>query len=226
MPKLFWDVDEGKDQPAYAQGGSNSSQDAAARAPLDIPPELRADLEVPTADSVASTGNSELPEKYRQAVAGKAVSLDARVYDVDAANLFSAVVDAMTALNLPVDSVDSPSGIVTSDWIRKGSNSPNAFAGIFGAASGSDITRHRFVVRVFRLKMDGQTKSKLEIRVLGQAYVSNHWVNKPFKAGVSKELFVAVEEQLTRMQQSSPAPVQIEEAPASTDSPAVAPAEQ
>jgi len=36
MPKLFWDVDEGKDQPAYAQGGSNSSQDAAARAPLDI----------------------------------------------------------------------------------------------------------------------------------------------------------------------------------------------
>jgi len=205
MPQLFWDVDEGKDQPAYAQGNSGGARDAAARAPLDVPPELRADLEVPAADSVASADDSALPEKYRQAVAGKAVSLDARVYDVDAASLFSAVVDAMTALNIPVDSVDSPSGIVTSDWIRRGANSPNAFAGIFGGASGSDITKHRFVVRVFRLKMDAQTKSKLEIRVLGQAFVNGHWVNRPFKANTSKELFSSVEEQLGRMQQGNPA---------------------
>jgi hypothetical protein len=204
MPQLFWSVDEGKDQPAYAQGNSSGAKDAAARAPLDVPPELRADLEVPAAADVASADDSALPEKYRQAVAGKAVSLDARVYNVDAASLFSAVVDAMTALNLPVDSVDSPSGIVTSDWIRRGANTPNAFAGIFGGAS-SDITKHRFVVRVFRLKMDAQTKSKLEIRVLGQAFVNGHWVNRPFKANISKDLFSSVEEQLGRMQQDNPA---------------------
>ncbi len=202
--KIFWDVDEGRDQPAYA-GNTASAGTTEKRAPLDVPPELRAELELPGAEDVAASNDPNLPDKYRKTVAGKAVSLSARVYDADAAKLFSAVVDAMTALNLPVDSVDSPSGIVTSDWIRKGANNANVFGGIFGVANGPKMTKHRFVVRVFRLKVGGQPKSKLEIRVLGQVYDNGHWVNKSFKQDVSKELFAAVEEQLARMQPETPA---------------------
>jgi len=173
---------------------------------------LRAELELPGSDEVAVSNDPNLPEKYRKAVAGRAVSLSARIYDVDASSIFSATVDAMTALNLPVDSVDSPSGIVTSDWIRKGANNSNMFGGIFGAVNGPKLTKHRFVVRVFRLKTDGLPKSKLEIRVLGQVYDNGHWVNKPFKQDVSKELFDAVEEQLARIQSAMPpsAPIKAE----------------
>jgi len=46
-PKLFWDTDEGTGQPAYAQGKGGSAA-AEQRAPLDVPPELRAELQVPS----------------------------------------------------------------------------------------------------------------------------------------------------------------------------------
>jgi len=188
-------------KPAYAQSGSSAKQDADARAPLDLPPELRADLELPMSERVASRANeAELPRAYAKAVAGKAVSLDARVYQQTPAEVFSAVVDAMTGMNAPIQSVDSPSGIITTDWIRKGNNSLVGMAGMMGLGDAPKITRHRFIVRVYRARMDSGDVTKLEVRVLGQAIVANQWVNKPFKRKVADEIFEGVNEQLTRVQ--------------------------
>ncbi|HXH71794.1 MAG TPA: hypothetical protein VNI58_03150 [Mariprofundaceae bacterium] len=206
-PKMVWGVDEGRDKgPAYAQG-TNQSPDAQQQAPLDVPPELKADLELPQGASVSSQAQpNELPPKYAQEVAGKAVALDARDYDFTPAQVLSATVDAMTSLNYPVESVDSPSGIVTTDWIRKGSNNPGFMAGLFGG-SGSTLTRHRYIVRIFRAIVAGAEKTRLEIRVLGQQVESNHWVNAPVKVQVTNELFAAVDEQLTRMKTQPDQPV-------------------
>jgi hypothetical protein len=194
IPKdlIMWHDD---DTPAYAKGDRSTGK-AASREPLDVPPELRAELELPGAEKIAGSADEKvLPEKYQKAVAGKAVALDARMYKLTPAEVFSAVVDAMTSLNIPVESVDSPSGIVTSDWIRRGVHSMS----IFGGDSGN-VTRHRFIVRVYRAKLEDKLMTRLEIRVLGQAFSSRRWVNKPIKRKVSEELFTAVDEQLTRMQ--------------------------
>jgi len=193
---VYWHDD---DKPDYAKSGQATTGKAAKREPLDVPPELRAKLKLPEAESIASNVDEKvLPKKYQEAVAGKGVSLDARMYAQTPAEVFSAVVDAMTSLNMPVDSVDSPSGIVTSDWIRRGANSLNIGA-LFGDNSNK-VTRHRFIVRVYRAVMEEKQMTKLEIRVLGQSLQSQRWVNRPIKREVTKELFVAVEEQLTRMQ--------------------------
>ena len=192
IPKdlIMWHDD---DKPAYSKG-STSPGTAASREPLDVPPELRAKLELPGAERVASNvDETVLPKKYQEAVAGKAIALDARMFKLTPAEVFSAVVDAMTSLNIPVESVDSPSGIVTSDWIRKGENSP----GIFGGSSG--LTRHRFIVRVYRATLEDKQMTRLEVRVLGQSLINRRWVNKPIIRKVSEELFTAVDEQLTRM---------------------------
>jgi hypothetical protein len=190
QPLIMWHDD---DTPDYAKSGKSTGK-AASREPLDVPPELRAELELPGAESVASNVDEKvLPKKYQEAVAGKAVALDARMYKLTPAEVFSAVVDAMTSLNVPVESVDSPSGIVTSDWIRKGENTLS----VFGGSSG--LTRHRFIVRVYRAKLEDKLMTRLEIRVLGQAVINRRWVNRPIKRKVSEELFTAVDEQLTRM---------------------------
>lgn len=195
---VYWHDD---DKPDYAKSGQATGK-AAKREPLDVPPELRAKLKLPESESIASNVDEKvLPKKYQEAVAGKGVSLNARMYSQTPAEVFSAVVDAMTSLNMPVDSVDSPSGIVTSDWIRRGVNSLNIGA-LFGDNSNK-VTRHRFIVRVYRAMMEEKQMTKLEIRVLGQALQSQRWVNRPIKREVTKELFVAVEEQLTRMQAES-----------------------
>jgi len=200
MPPLL--VPHEDDKPAYARTTGASGQ-AASREPLDVPPELRAEIELPQAERVGTRADPNvLPQKYQESVAGKAVSLDARVYELAPAEVFSAVVDAMTSLNIPVESVDSPSGIVTSDWIRKGSDNPSVMAAsginLFGTG-GALFTRHRFIVRVFKAQLEEKTMTKLEIRTLGQALESRRWVNKPLKRQVAEELFVAVEEQLARM---------------------------
>jgi len=100
----------------------------------------------------------------------------------------------MTALNMPVQSVDSASGTITTDWIRRGANNPNFLTGLGLFGSGGIVTRHRFVVRIFP---DGE-KARLEIRTLAQGFINNHWVNRPLKRKASEEMFVAVEEQLGR----------------------------
>jgi len=197
IPQMFWPVDDNK--PDYARGGKDNPR-SEGRAPLDVPPELRKEIEVPMPDKVATEaaqGGARISADERKAIAGKAVSLDARVYDQSPAVVFSAIVDAMTALNMPVESVDSPSGTITSAWVRFDSSNPNAYIGaamdVFGA--GPVHTRHRFIVRVFRMK-DGKTQ--LQIRTLAQQFMRRHWVNKMLKRKVANELFVAVEERIGR----------------------------
>lgn len=193
-PLIYGHEDE---KPAYEQGSAGTVQ-AESRAPLDVPPDLRGELEVPMPESIAVQGEGQGGARIeKEAVAGKAVSLDARVYEAMPDKVFSAVVDAMTALNLPVASVDSPSGTVTTEWIRQGADNPNiaasALDSLFGG--GPSIFRYRYVVRVLR---QGEKQTQLQIRTLGQAFISRHWVNKPIRRKVSADLFAAVEEQLAR----------------------------
>ena len=187
-----WGDDE--DKPDYARGTSGPST-AQSRGPLDVPPSLRGDVEVPMPDSVASQ-NGELTAQTKKLFAGKAVALDAKLYATDAANVFSAVIDAMTALNMPVQSVDSPSGTVTTDWIRQSSASATSTfgGGMFGG--GVQAIRYRFVVRVLRQATEEEVQTRLEIRTVGQAFMNKHWVNRPIKRKVSGELFSAVDERL------------------------------
>ncbi len=200
---MFYPVGDNKPDYDRAERGSPV---AKSRAPLDVPPELRKDIEVPMPGRVAieaAKGGDKIAAEEEKAIAGKAVSLDARVYEQHAARVFSAVIDAMTALNMPVASVDSPSGTITTDWIRPNANSPNAYLGavmnMFG--DGPVYTRYRFIVRVFRTS---DNKTQLQIRTLGQQFINRHWVNKPIKRKVSLELFSAVEERIGTRVSSAP----------------------
>ena len=196
MPKLFWDTKEGTGQPS-SYAGEKGSTAVASRPPLALPPELRAKLELPMAEQVGSkvTSGETLPDKYRKAVKGKAVALDGKVYAVSTSQLFSAVVDAMTSLNLPVVAVDSPSGIITTDWVRKGSNTPSTLS-MFGGAKAK-LARYRFVIRVFRMASENETyKSRLDVRILSQVFSNRHWVNKEIRRKETLQIFSAVEEQL------------------------------
>ncbi|PIQ33405.1 MAG: hypothetical protein CO186_07800 [Zetaproteobacteria bacterium CG_4_9_14_3_um_filter_49_83] len=190
--KMFWKVGEG-DEKSKAE-----VVQAEVRQPLDVPPELRGEVAVPQADEIATT--QEMPEKYREQVAGKAVALDAKVYEVATGKVFSTVIDAMTAENLPVQSVDSASGTITTDWVKIGANNPSLFNGISFLGDGVMATRYRFVVRVLRQSVDGSQAehTRLEIRTLGQVFQTNHWVNKTLKRNYANNLFSAVEERLTK----------------------------
>jgi len=208
MPQMFWDIDDNK--PDYARGQSAGAQ-AKGRAPLDVPPELRKELQVPMPDKVATeaaANSSGVTQERKEAVAGTAVSLHARRYGYTAAQVFSATIDAMTALNMPVDSVDSPSGTLTTEWVGKDVNSSNVYVvsslmNMFGAGAPTRV-RYRYVVRVLRVG----DQSQLEVRTLGQQYANNHWSNVPLKQKVSDELFAAVEEQLARLNKPVTPPVQ------------------
>ena len=204
MPKMFWSAN---DKPAYAQGVSSHTQ-GESRAPLDIPPELRKEIEVPMPGQVASDvakGDALINKEAKAAVAGKAVALDTRLYHQTAAQMFSATIDAMTSLNMPVQSVDSPSGVVTTDWIRPNANSSNNYMGVLSSMVGGGPVhvRYRFVARVFRTK-GGQTE--LQIRTLGQQFLNAHWINKPIKRKLSLELFDAVEERLPQKKKAQTIP--------------------
>jgi len=187
MPKIFYPIED-KHQ-------SEEAVSSARHAPLEVPPELRGEATVPIPDNIAREAEDE--KTRAQAVAGKAVSLDARLYEQSPSRVFSAVVDAMTALNMPVDSVDSPSGTITTEWIRLDASATstyvNAAFNMFGAGKATHV-RHRFIVRTLRMKNNGRTR--LEIRSLGQAFINQHWVNKKIKRKVANELFSAVEERL------------------------------
>ncbi|MDX8406064.1 MAG: hypothetical protein R8K50_07930 [Mariprofundus sp.] len=213
MPQMFWSVDEGNDQPAYAKASKGAGM-AAHRVPLEVPPTLRAELEVPASKNVAVTHNDKLlPTNYRKAVAGKYVGLDARRYKATADQVFSATIDAMTSMNLPVQSVDSPSGTLTTDWIRKGSGKANAismFTGIFDLGTGASIVRYRYVVRVLRSTVAGNEQARLEIRTIGQIYKNGSWRNSQLKKKAADDLFAAAEEQLARVQAQAPKPAAVE----------------
>ncbi len=196
--QLWWPVEENNSK---QQPSSNVEAKAASRPPLDVPPELRGEVQVPNASAI---GTSEMPQATREMVSGAQVGLDSRAYKQDVGQVFSAVVDAMISMNLPVQSVDSASGTITTDWVRKNSNNSsliNTGMNLFGA--GSNPTRYRFVVRVLRLQEGKATR--LDVHSLGQIYTNNHWVNKPLKRKLSEEVFSAVEEQLTRQSAVEPA---------------------
>ncbi|MDQ6976230.1 MAG: hypothetical protein Q9M22_06685 [Mariprofundaceae bacterium] len=195
-PKMFWGMDEGK----KGESATQQTVQTKVRPALEIPPELRGKVEVPASDQIAST--DKVPKYYSKAVAGTRVSLDAKVYKEPVGRVFSAVIDAMTALNLPVASVDSPSGTLTTDWVRTDVNNANDNSFIKGMnvfGNGARAFRYRHTVRVLRLQAkDGDTSkmTRLEIRTMGQAFIGSHWVNKKFKRKYAKELFARVEERL------------------------------
>jgi len=189
-PQLFWSNDN---RPDYAHSSGGHAQ-GKGRVPLNVPPELRKEIEVPMPDQVA-VDVAKGDRTTKAAVAGRSVALNTRTYAKSPAQIFSATVDAMTALNMPVQSVDSPSGVITTDWIRPNANSQNMYVGVLTSMMGSGPVhlRYRFIARVFRAK---NSQSELQIRTLGQQFISAHWVNKPIKKKVYMELFSAVEERL------------------------------
>ena len=190
--KLFWSMDDKGKQPREAV-------EADARPVLDVPPSLRGEVSVPEADEVAI--QKAMPERYKKIVAGKRVALDAKVYDKPAASVFSAVVDAMTGLNMPVQSVDSASGTVTTDWIRTdaGNASVTGILNMMGGG-GPIAIRYRFVVRVLRQESteEGKELVRLEVRTTGQSFSGRHWVNKKMSRKYSNDLFSRVEEVLAK----------------------------
>ncbi|MDX8398444.1 MAG: hypothetical protein R8K49_09035, partial [Mariprofundaceae bacterium] len=172
---------------------------ADSRPVLDVPPVLRGEVSVPKSDAIAV--KRSMPERYKKIVAGKKVALDARTYEEPVAKVFSAVVDAMTGLSFPVQSVDSASGTLTTDWIRIDANNPSMMGifNAFGGGGGPVAQRHRFVTRVLR-EVDevGVSKARLEVRTLGQVYQNNHWVNKKMRRKLADDLFSRVEELLAQ----------------------------
>jgi len=184
MPQLFWDAD-GSQNPQQESGeeGNNKGTQTVA-----ISPEVHADYEIPSAGKVAVRAGP-MPEKYKNMLTGRAVTLDVRSFNAPPGTVFSSVVDAMLSLNIPVDVVDSPSGIITSDWVREGEDDPTFQPSIIG------FKRHAFVVRVVPAT---EGTSNLEIHVIGQEYERNQWVDRPLKRKVSEELYSAVDELLKR----------------------------
>ena len=190
VPKLFWSNDD-----TQGGGAGHAQVKADVRPVLDVPPSLRGEVKVPDAASVAV--QDKVPERYKKIVAGKKVSLDARQYDKPVADVFSAVIDAMTGLNLPVQSVDSASGTIATDWIRVGSNSSStqSFLSSFGGDKVLAI-RYRYVVRVLRETLQDKEVTRLEIRTLGQVFQNRHWINKKIRRKYANNLFSRVEEGL------------------------------
>ena len=191
--KLFW---------AAGEGGKASTVEkkvvAESRPPLDIPPSLLGKVDMPHAEQIAVV--KRMPKRISKKISGKQVALDSKIYDRSSADVFSAVLDAMTGLNLPVQSVDSASGTITTDWVRKRSKSASYSSTMGG--SGVMAVRYRFVTRVLNQSMkadDGVDKivTRFEIHTVAQAYKNNHWSNAKLARRFAKELFSRVDENLS-----------------------------
>ena len=190
--KMLWSSDEGA-----GKSQTHEQLKTDTRPALDIPPSLRGEVEVPDAGAIAV--RKTVSERYKKTVAGKRVALDARLYDASAASVFSAVLDGMTALNLPVESVDSASGTITTDWVRTGANNPSVNSALsFLGGGGPRAIRYRYVVRVLRETLDNVRKTRLEIRLMGQTFGNGHWTNKKLTRKRSEELFSRVGELLAK----------------------------
>ncbi len=135
---------------------------------------------------------AETPASPDKAFTGKLVAVDSRGFPASADRVFSAVIDAMTALNFPVRRVDSPNGIISTEWIFQ-----NADRTTITLQKGKRITvRYRLLVRVLRGPQPDRTT--VEIRTLGQIRKNRKWSATRLKRQVSLELFDAVGEQLVR----------------------------
>jgi len=194
---MFWSMDEGTGKGSTQQSSAKSEVKSEVRPALDIPPSLRGEIEVPNAEAIAT--QKAIPKRYNVEVKGKKVALDARLYDASIGAVFSAVIDGMGTLNLPVQSVDSASGTITTDWVRTDASNPsvnnlfNAFGG-----GGPQAIRYRHVVRVLRETLETGVKTRLEVRTMGQVHQNGHWVNKKLIRKRAEELFSQVEEILAK----------------------------
>jgi len=177
------------DEPAYTQGSNTSGRAPSPPASQDELPVMRGEAGVPMPAQVAVKEQDTAIDK---AFDSKTASLDTRKYDAGAGLVFSSVIDAMTALNMAIHSVDSPAGAITTEWILQDANSSS----ITLTEGRARPLRYRFIVSVQRLGASGRTQ--LEICTLGQALIKRHWVNRPVRRKVSEELFLAVGEQLAR----------------------------
>ncbi|WP_100278513.1 hypothetical protein [Mariprofundus aestuarium] len=190
MPKLLWETGGGQTQQDHALEVS----DTEAVKPQKVSQVAKTEYEIPMAGRVGARAGA-LPDKFSRMLEGRAVTLENRFYSAQPGQLFSASADAMYSLNIPVDIVDSPNGIITSDWVRAGDNNPSLVPSIVG------YTRHRFLLRVL---VDSGDKAGLEVRVIGQEYENSQWVDRKLKRNVSEELFAAVGEQLMRNPAGNP----------------------
>lgn len=190
--KMLWSSDEGA-----GKGSTRAQLKSESRPALDVPPSLRGEVAVPDAGAIAVQEN--VPERYKKVMKGKQVALDARLYDAPTGVVFSSVIDAMGALSLPVQSVDSASGTVTTDWIRTDSNNPsvNSLFNAFGGG-GPQAIRYRYVTRVLRETSKDVVKTRLEIRTMGQVFNNGHWINKKLTRKRADELFSRIEEMLAQ----------------------------
>ncbi|MDQ6961485.1 MAG: hypothetical protein Q9M28_02995 [Mariprofundaceae bacterium] len=200
LPPIFMSHEDGQKKATATE--TNVGQEPSRQA-LEVPPELRGKVSVPTPEKIASAPDAVAVKRVNQAigepiaadkeaVVGKHFTLDTRMYDQSTATVFSSVVDAMTSLNIPVQSVDSPSGVLTSDWIRQDAGTLQAAVSTM-IGGGKNSVRYRYVIRV--LKND-KAKTLLQVRTLGQVFTNRHWVNRQIQRKVSNELFSAVEERL------------------------------
>jgi len=196
-PKLFWTVDEERAGSVASPAGVATADVEPDQAPpvSDYKP---AERELPIPRGIGAEGD-KLPEKYRKLLAGNAFALVERTYGQSVADLFSASIDAMTSLNVAIESVDSSNGVITSDWVREGENNPNRQA-TTGLKGGVVLTRHYYILHTYTVQTEsGASQAKLELRVLGQAFEGGQWVSRALRRDVSEELFTAVEEQLARV---------------------------
>ncbi len=177
MPTLWSDSDSSRGEKATSVSGDR--QNAL--------PEGRAAASVPLPGLIATK-----PPGLDKVFAGRMVAVDSRIYDASVDRVFSAVIDAMTALNIPVKHVDSPGGTISTDWVFQ-----NADSTTITLEAGKRVTiRYRFYVRVLPVQGTG---IRLEIRTLAQQRIRDDWTPIRFKRKVSTELFDAVRDQLARL---------------------------
>jgi len=200
----------------YVEGSDDSgAPESSARKPAKPSPRKEAGVPMPELVALKKPGSA-----IDQAFYGKTVSLNAMVYDASAASVLSSVVDAMTALNMPVQRVDSTSGTITTEWIWQGADNEN----ITLIEGKRQTLRYRFSVLVLRLK--DSAKTKLVVRTLAQTRIAKKWVDSALKRRASEELFAAVQEQLARVSSKPVASFRVEQPPGPDAAPKTEPAHE
>jgi hypothetical protein len=142
------------------------------------------------------------PKRMVAGISGKQVALNAKIYEKTTSEVFSAALDAMTGLKLPVQAVDSASGTLTTDWIHKKSDM-KVMSNIFGGNSVVGV-RYRFVTRVLKqtLKNEGGVDkhvTRFEIHTIAQGYKDHKWSNIKLARRFSNALFSRVDENLAQL---------------------------
>jgi len=190
--KFAWGTDEG-----VKTSGASGQLAVPSRPPLDVPPSLLGKVTLPHAEQVATV--QDAPKRIVKALSGKQVALNAKIYEKTTSEVFSAVLDAMIGLKLPVQAVDSASGTLTTDWIHKKSDM-KVVSNIFGGNSVVAV-RYRFVTRVLNQTMKSEAGTdkrvtRFEVHTIAQGYKDHKWSNIKLARRFANELFSRVDENL------------------------------